>query len=215
MKPRSFFPLIPLIAAHILTACLPTSGGDDRQTETLALARILSVNVDGTGDTSLYATYSYDSAGMRVRERVDFMVFEWDSLGRYSRWVQPLTGDTVESVTWFGSDSSSRGSRNSSLITRERWFGLRPNCKCADSAYRYSFNGSLLHVRRFSYDSLGSLRLVTRDWASPVRRDTALLYENHYAGGRLSWRISYDNEVEDTTRQIFQYSPLDSLIESR
>ena len=179
------------------------------------MATIKSVNPDGSGDSSVYATYTYDVDGMRVRERVDFMVFEWDSLGRYVRWVQPLTDDTVETVTWFGSDSSSRGSQNSTLITRERWFGLRPNCKCADSAYRYSFNGSLSHIRRFTYDSEGSLNLVTRDWASPVRRDTALRYDNHYASGRLSWRISYDNEVEDTTRQVFQYAPLDSLIEER
>jgi hypothetical protein len=208
-------PLLAIAMATGLFACFPTRNDDGSPDPVLALSAIKTVNLSGSGDTTTYATYTYDANGMRVRERVDFMIFEWDSLGRYARWTQHDHRDTVETVTWVTPDSSARGSAGSSLITRERWFGLRPNCKCADSTYRYSFDGALLHVRRFSYDSEGNLTLVTRDWASPARRDTAQRYENHLADGRISWRIAYDHELEDTTRQVFVYAPLDSLIEAR
>lgn len=200
----------------LLAACFPTSKDDNDSSETpeLVLAQINALPLLGTGDT-MKTTFTYDANGMKVRERFSFIVWEWDSLGRYARWTQHNHRDTNEISTWVTVDSSVRGSPQSTLQVREKWFGLRTNCRCADSLYRYSFNGSLHHVRRFTYDSLGNLSLITRNYVSPARFDTAQRYENTYAAGRLTSRVSYDNEAEDTTRQYFVYKPLDSLIEAR
>jgi hypothetical protein len=90
--------------------------------------------------------------------------------------------------------------------------------------YRYAFNGTLHHVRRWTYDMNGNITLVTRDHVNPARRDTAQFHLNTYtcAGGdcssgkaRLKTRMSYDYELEENTYQVFEYEPLDSLIEAR
>lgn len=217
MKFKSVLKIVSLVSVlGLLAACFPTSKDDNDSSETpeLVLAQINALPLFGTGDT-MKTTFTYDANGMKVRERFSFIVWEWDSLGRYARWTQHNHRDTNEISTWVTADSSVRGSPQSTLQTRERWFGLRKNCRCADSAYRYSFSGSLLHIRRFSYDGNGNLTLITRDYANPARRDTAQRYENTYAEGRLVSRISYDHESEDSTRQFFVYKPLDSLIEAR
>jgi hypothetical protein len=223
--PARLAALLLLLAA--LTGCLDPDDGDKdpgpgEDTTVYALARIQTTFVEGVGDTQVTA-FTYDAQGRKVRERFSFITLEWDSLGRYVRWTQHDARDTVEIATWLTADSSIRGSAHSTLQTRERWFGLRPNCRCADSMYRYSFNGALNHVRRYTYDAHGNLTLVTRDYANPARRDTAQRYENFYLAhvqsgplhGRLASRISYDAELEDTTRQFFEYEPLDSLLEAR
>jgi hypothetical protein len=224
-NPARLAALLLLLTA--LAGCLDPHDDDQdpgpgQDTAAYALARVKATFVEGVGDTQV-TTFSYDAQGRKVRERFSFITLEWDSLGRYVRWTQHDARDTVEISTWLALDSSIRGSAHSTLQTRERWFGLRANCRCADSMYRYSFNGTLNHVRRWTYDAQGNPTLVTRDYANPPRRDTAQRYENAYfahvvAGplhGRLASRVSYDVELEDTTLQVFEYEPLDSLLEAR
>jgi hypothetical protein len=209
-------PLLATLAVAFLTGCFPTrnDGKSDIPSSTSVLARIDVLPLTGTGDTAK-TTFTYDANGMKVRERFSFITWEWDSLGRYVRWTQHNHRDTNEISTWLTADSSVRASPQGNLKIREKWYGLRPNCRCADSAYRYGFDGSLLHIRRYTYDARGNLLLVTRDYANPARRDTALRYENTYIENVLVSRLSYDAEAEDSTRQFFVYKPLDSVQEKR
>lgn len=204
------------LATALLTACFPTRKDDDAAPDApeLVLAQINAVPLTGTGDTAK-TTFTYDANGMKVRERFSFVIWEWDSLGRYHRWTQHNHRDTSEISTWLTADSSVRASPQGTLQVREKWFGLRPGCRCADSAYRYGFNGNLLHIRRYSYDAHENLTLVTRDYANPPRRDTAQRYENVYANGILVSRVAYDAEAEEDTREVFTYAPLDSVMRDR
>jgi hypothetical protein len=209
--------LFILVIIALLSACLPSPDdkGEPGPTPPVrALARIDALPLVAQGDTQR-TTFTYDANGMKVRERFSFITWEWDSLGRYVRWTQHDHRDTNEVSTWVTADSSVRGSPGSTLKIAERWFGLRPNCRCADSVYRYGYNGSLLHIRRYTYDMHGNLTLVTRDFANPARRDTAQRYENTYVGDELVSRRVYDAEAEDSTRQFFVYASLESLQEGR
>lgn len=209
-------PLLAGLLVAFLTACFPTrnDGKGDTPSSISVLARIDALPLASAGDTQR-TTFTYDANGMKVRERFSFITWEWDSLGRYVRWMQHNHRDTNEISTWITADSSVRASPQGNLKIREKWYGLRPNCRCADSVYRYGFNGNLLHIRRYTYDAHGNLALVTRDYANPARRDTAQRYENTYEDAVLVSRFSYDAEAEDSTRQFFVYAPLETLLEAR
>ncbi|MCD6023919.1 MAG: hypothetical protein K0Q91_835 [Fibrobacteria bacterium] len=206
----------------LLTGCF-TPASEDKPSEVIyALAAIRTISLDEL-DTAL-TTYTYDVHGRRVRERAGATVREWDTLGRYTGLRYLDSTSYLERVEWISADSTRR-TQVGGMVYNDRFFNRRPNCWCADSIRHY-IGGFLSATRHFTYDTDGYPLLVTLRWHSSSRLDTAQRFENSYPyviaspgtiprPRTLLHRMSLDAEAGDTTRQIFEYAPLDSLIEAR
>jgi hypothetical protein len=217
--------------------CMDSGNGPDKDpdpgadTVAYAIARVLTVALDDSGrlagDTTV-TTYTYDANGRLVRERTGTFVREWDSLGRYRgshNAGASNPADYHEILDWVSADSNVRSQGlGSSIVFNDRFYGRRPNCWCADSIRHHAGTGAYIATRRFRYDSDGFPVLVTVRRTNPPRVDTVQRYQNAVliltrSNGasvpHLLARNAFDAESGDTTRQFFEYAPLDSLLEAR